>query len=350
MEIITGKTGTDHVKAEDDRALHKAIFGSGNYVIDTGSKFAPTIDTSNSITISDGELMMEGCHARIRYGEAESVAIENGTTGYNRIDVIAARYTKQLDVEGMSLVVIKGEAVTGTPSQPAHTEGSILEGDEVVDMPLFAVRLKGTNIENVTAIYESVLTIDKALEMLAEADSDLALALTQQNTSLTNKINSVNTSLTNKINSVNTSLTNSISTVKSDLQKEIGSAEVSANEYTDGRIDELNEALDETEATVQDLRNAVKGTYQTVGVDELTLTSSEAVAAGAYVDVTKALTTTHSGATYSIIPIKFGNCKPSATSISSGKLTARLVNDSGASHTLSCTFLIVAREQITSIS
>lgn len=337
MEIITGKTGTYHVKAEDDRALHKAIFGSGNYVIDTGSKFEPTIDTSNSITLSDGELMMEGCHARNRYGEAESVAIENGTTGYNRIDLIVARYTKELEVESMSLVVIKGEAVTGTPSQPAHTEGSILEGDEVVDMPLFAVRLTGTNIESVTAIYESVLTIDKALEMLAEADSDLALS-----------ISSLNTSLTNKINSVNTNLTKSINTVKSDLQEQIGTVQSAAEENTRQQIEALG--LDETEATVQDLRNAVKGTYQTVGVDEVTLTSSDAVGAGSYADVTKTLVNTYQGATYTAVPIKFGNCKPSAVTLSGGKLSARLVNDSGASHTLSCTFLVEAREFITSIN
>lgn len=154
MQIITGKTGVEHVTAADDRALHAATFGTGNYVLDVGSKFEAKVETSNNIVISDGELMMNGTHARIRYGETETVVIENGTTGYNRIDLIVARYKKQSGLESVELAVIKGETTSGTPEAPSCTEGNILEGAELAEMPLYAVKLEGVNIVSITQLFD----------------------------------------------------------------------------------------------------------------------------------------------------------------------------------------------------
>lgn len=156
MQIITGKTGTEHVTAEDDRALHAATFGTGNFVLDIGSKFSARVETSNNIVISNGELMMNGTHARIRYGETETVVIENGTTGYNRIDLIVARYKKQSGIESVELAVIKGETTSGTAKQPSYTTGNILEGDELAEMPLYAVKLEGVNVVSVTPLFTIV--------------------------------------------------------------------------------------------------------------------------------------------------------------------------------------------------
>lgn len=153
MQIITGTTGESHVTAEDDRALHAAAFGTGDYVLDVGSKFAATIETSNNIVLSDGELMKNGTHARIRFGETETVVIDNGTTGYNRIDLIVARYQKESGYESFNIAVIKGEMTAGIATAPAYTEGNILEGAEMAEMPLYAVELQGVNIISITPLF-----------------------------------------------------------------------------------------------------------------------------------------------------------------------------------------------------
>lgn len=160
MEIITGKTGSNHVKAEDDRAFHAATFGVGNYVLNVGSKLAATIETSNNIVLSDGELLINGTHARIRHGETDTVIIENGTTGYNRIDLIVARYTKSSGLESVALAVVKGETVSGTPTRPSHTEGNILDGVEVAEMPLYAVQLSGVNVASITPLFTIATGLD----------------------------------------------------------------------------------------------------------------------------------------------------------------------------------------------
>lgn len=146
MQIITGKTGTNHVAAADDRALHAATFGTGMYVLDVGSKFAITTATTNSLTMSDGELMLHGCHARIRHGENETLLFDGGRDGFNRSDLAVVKYKKEAGIESMEMVVYKGVETTGTPTLPSHVEGNILDGDEEVDMPFYKIELTGLSV------------------------------------------------------------------------------------------------------------------------------------------------------------------------------------------------------------
>ena len=152
MQIITGKTGTNHVTAADDRALHAGTFGCGTYILNVGSYLAATVKTANEIELADGELIMQGTHARIRQGDKETVTFDNGTTGYNRIDLVVARYKKVADTETVETAVIKGDSTPGTPAVPNYTGGRILEGAELAEEPLYTVRFTGVNIESVTRV------------------------------------------------------------------------------------------------------------------------------------------------------------------------------------------------------
>ncbi len=152
MQIITGKTGTNHVTAEDDRALHAGTFGCGTYILNVGTQLAATVKTANEIELADGELVIQGTHARIRHGDKETVTFDNGTTGYNRIDLVVARYKKVADTENVEIVVIKGDSTPGTPTVPNYTGGQILEGAELAEEPLYTVRFTGVNIESVTRV------------------------------------------------------------------------------------------------------------------------------------------------------------------------------------------------------
>ena len=194
MQIITGKTGTNHVASEDDRALHSATFGSGNYVLNSGLMFEATIETSNNIVLAEGDLLINGTHARIRHGETETVIIENGTTGYNRIDLIVARYTKSAGIEDVSLVVVKGEPTTGTATQPStdYIGLNVLDGVEIVDMPLYAVQLSGVNVESVTPLFTVVTGLDDVYRkdevetIKSELQTNINAAQTTANTGVTN--------------------------------------------------------------------------------------------------------------------------------------------------------------------
>ena len=110
MNIVTGYRGTPHITANEAQAMNQGIFGTGNYVLDVGNKFAATLESATSVAIQDGEGVIQGVQFRIAPGSVENVSISPGTSGYKRIDYICARYTKNAStgIEDVTLVVVEG--------------------------------------------------------------------------------------------------------------------------------------------------------------------------------------------------------------------------------------------------
>lgn len=157
MKIITGYTGTKNVTANADQGLHQGMFGTGNTVLNVRNKFAATLTDANTVTLQDGEGVMQGVHFRIDPGTSESVTIQSGTAGYKRIDLICARYTKDAvtGIEAVNLVVITGTPTTSTPTEPSYTQGDILSGNTQADFPLWKVTLDGLTPTLTAAFYVS---------------------------------------------------------------------------------------------------------------------------------------------------------------------------------------------------
>lgn len=162
MNIITGYRDEPHVTSQQLRNTNIATFGSTAQILNVGSKMAATVISANEIEISDGLLVAEGCTAEIERGVTESLAIDNGTQGQQRIDLIVARYTKDsgTGVEDMSLAVVKGTPTASSPAVPTHNTGSIAEGDSPVDFPLYRVNINGINITSVVRVADITNGID----------------------------------------------------------------------------------------------------------------------------------------------------------------------------------------------
>ena len=145
MNIVTGYVGQPHITANEAQALNQGIFGNGNYVLNVGSKFAATLVSATSVSIQDGEGVIQGVQFRIAPGDVETVTISPGTTGYKRIDYICARYTKSAitGIEDVSLVVAEGTPDASTPTAPTINTGDVLTGSSPVDFPLWEVELDG---------------------------------------------------------------------------------------------------------------------------------------------------------------------------------------------------------------
>lgn len=160
MNIITGYRGEPHITSAQDRAGNQGSYGTASYVLNVGSKFAATVVSANEIRLADGILSHQGCLAIIETGTYDSVSINNGAQGMNRIDRIVARYTKdsETNVESVELAVIQGTATASTPSAPAYNQGTIATGSTPVDMPLYQVRLTGITVTSCTAEFDTVRT------------------------------------------------------------------------------------------------------------------------------------------------------------------------------------------------
>ena len=159
MNIITGYRAEPHITAQQDRDVNIGIFGGGAMILKgVGSEMAATVISANEVEIADGTLVAEGCTAEIQYGTTESLTIENGTQGEQRIDLIVARYTKNsgTGVEDMQLAVVKGTPAASNPAVPTYNTGTIADGDSPVDFPIYKVNLDGISITSVDALVDTV--------------------------------------------------------------------------------------------------------------------------------------------------------------------------------------------------
>lgn len=157
VELITGHAGSAHISAADDGWLNVGVVGSGKYVLDTGTQFACNVQSANLVTIGIGDALFEGRHVRV--SATENVALDNGAQGVNRNDIICIKYEYDSGtaVESASLAVIKGTAVSGTPTDPTIPSGSILEGATAAYMPLWRIPISGITVGTPEKLYGEIL-------------------------------------------------------------------------------------------------------------------------------------------------------------------------------------------------
>jgi len=145
MRIVTGYKGTPHITANDEQGRNQGIFGEDSYILDVGQKFAATLVNSTTLEIQDGEGMLQGVHFRVLPGTVDTVTIQNGVVGFNRIDLVCARYTKDAvtGVENVEWAVITGTPSEGAAVEPEYNHGDVLAGDTIVDFPIYKISLEG---------------------------------------------------------------------------------------------------------------------------------------------------------------------------------------------------------------
>lgn len=149
MELITGKTGQQHVFAQDDAEIYKQILGMGDYVLPTGNKLSATMLSPTQIRIDNGSLVSQGRLAKIRpLSGSDTLSIDTGNIGYKRVDIVVAEYSVNSNgIESMITKVVKGTPSANMYVSPTLTTGNIDNGD-VHQVPLWEVRLDGINVNS----------------------------------------------------------------------------------------------------------------------------------------------------------------------------------------------------------
>lgn len=140
VNLITGSAGTAHVTSDDSGAFNAAAFGTGAYVL-AGCECA--MATPNAAHVGPGLMLLQG--RRVRVSGGEDLAIDNGSQGQKRHDLIVGRYAISGGIESLGLHVIKG-VPSESPADPPHAGGSILDGDAAVDIPLYRIPLDGIDV------------------------------------------------------------------------------------------------------------------------------------------------------------------------------------------------------------
>lgn len=161
--LITGYAGEEHIQSKDQGSFNAAFFGDGQFVMEVGNEFEGSIIDNNTVRILDGDLLMYGRHVRIEPNTYEDLTITTGTAGKNRIDLIVMQYEKDASsgTESAFLQVIKGTESEGTPTAPEFTNGNILEGATINQMPLYKVLVEGVVLSSVTALFRTQPTYEQ---------------------------------------------------------------------------------------------------------------------------------------------------------------------------------------------
>lgn len=167
LHLITGYAGTEHVTAGNIGFENAMIFGEGKYVFNYGKKFEYEILTNNSIRIYDGEGIIQGRHFSMPSDTYQDVAIANGSQNRVRNDLICVRYQMNLETgaETASLVVLQGPEVSMSSLwvDPEYNDGNILDGDVIVDFPLYRVNLNGLAINVVEPLFSIFANYNKQI-------------------------------------------------------------------------------------------------------------------------------------------------------------------------------------------
>lgn len=153
VELITGFAGTPHIGSDDVGAFNAGLVGPGDYALATGNQLKATMSNVNTIAVQSGDAVLNGRHVHLT--GTTTATVQSGTQGQKRNDLAVLRYTKNTTtgVETCSLVVLKGTPTTGTPADPAHNTGSILDGVATHDMPLYRIPLDGITVGTLVPLF-----------------------------------------------------------------------------------------------------------------------------------------------------------------------------------------------------
>lgn len=167
VELVTGYFGVDdggkpkrHVSSSEDGARQAGTVGLGCYALSTGSKLSATMEDANTLVVADGDVMMNGRHVSLP--DPTSFTIPTGVQGQKVSNLAVLRYEKAADsVESVTPVVLTGEPSADTPTDPTYNEGSILDGDSPVDMPLYRVVTDGINAEDPVPLFDVMMPMSE---------------------------------------------------------------------------------------------------------------------------------------------------------------------------------------------
>lgn len=169
MEIVIGYHGEEHVTAGQLGRIVAGLAGTGSYVLGTQDKLAATMKTANQIEIATGDIVINGRAATVE--TPELLTVDSGATGQKRNDLVVARYEKDdsSSVESVSLKVVKGTPVDyGDPVDPEIEDGSILDQDSPVEVPLWRIPIDGLAPGTPVKLFDETSPLSELRESLSQ--------------------------------------------------------------------------------------------------------------------------------------------------------------------------------------
>ncbi len=121
-----------NIGADDHAALFHALAGGDGEL----SEITCTRISDNLVRLSAGDILVKGHQLRVPGGSTHELAVESGTIGMNRNDLVVAQYVRRESEEGsdtLEFAVVKGTPTAGVASDPELVQ-------EDIDNPAYTTR------------------------------------------------------------------------------------------------------------------------------------------------------------------------------------------------------------------
>lgn len=194
MNLITGRTGTDHVLARHDAMIHRTLLGNGDFVLQYANNIACTPNDATHVNINTGMFVMQGRLCEI--AEPETVEVTPcSSENLRKKAYVCAEYTiDDHGIEDVHLIVIEGPTASNTEIEPTipYKNGNIDMG-ETHQMPLYALFIEGFSINNERTT--------RVFTLLETEPIQTALDYARSNvTNITNMLNSLSSGVYSYVN------------------------------------------------------------------------------------------------------------------------------------------------------
>lgn len=151
--IIRNSTIADISAANMAAAFHAMIGSSG--ILDRFNNLACTKINDNSVRLDNGVYSLRGFLLHVEPGTNVTLAIDSGTAGQKRNDLVVAELVKGgggSGIDTLQFKVLKGTSTSGVPVDPALVQQDINAAGVTCQEALYRIKLDGVTITTIEAV------------------------------------------------------------------------------------------------------------------------------------------------------------------------------------------------------
>jgi len=151
-QITIDKSTKPNLFAPDD-ALITTSTTAVDFVTDDLEKLAVELISNNELRVKSGVFCIGGHYGCIQNGTYETCFVSPGNVGFNRKDLIVARYTRVGNLDYIGVQIYTGVPTKGVPVVPTLTVSDLNTGGKIREIALHEVELVDMNIVNVEQMF-----------------------------------------------------------------------------------------------------------------------------------------------------------------------------------------------------
>ena len=155
ITIYTPDSATPHIYAEDDAQIHRALIGSSGITL-ADNQLGCTKVNDNTVRLASGLYSMQGFMISVEPGTTQDLAIDSGSAGAYRHDLVIADFERGGGDTADAFVfkVVKGTNATSesAAADPAITQDDLVTGGSHRQEVLYRVIISGTEISSIVRV------------------------------------------------------------------------------------------------------------------------------------------------------------------------------------------------------